>query len=160
MRKFIIAVIVCVLPALPANAYDELVRLWEGCDLYTSQSAAQAQENSSHGCGFTGARWILDRRAHQDWCTRGWSKKFIQPPGVLAAETQARTEALQKCRGCVQYAADGVEQNDSNNRRNCGGIGPRWHSDRGTHLRWCIGANAWDLQGEKSARQALLNQCR
>jgi hypothetical protein len=137
------AILLFLGPTSNANAQAECVN-------YADEAVTLARENEILGCGYTGGRWFTRVNAHSEWC---WKRSAFE----IAAEGQARALAIQKCRSCTQYAVHSVEQNDTNNRRNCGGTGPRWHSDRGTHLRWCIGANPWDLQGEKSARQALLS---
>ncbi len=60
---------------------------------------------------------------------------------------------------CDGYARQAVEQNDINERRNCGLKGSRWSENRAAHFGWCM---LFPKQAEKEAdaRKDELKDCR
>jgi hypothetical protein len=70
-----------------------------------------------------------------------------------SADAQGRRAA------CGDYAREAVEQNEANQRRNCGFEGPRWSSNEGGHLAWCL-ISPDGAERESAARREQLQGCR
>jgi hypothetical protein len=75
---------------------------------------------------------------------------LLSAPG---AEAQGGRQA------CGEYARDAVEQNEANERRKCGFEGPRWSSNEGAHLAWCL-ISPGGAEREAAARREQLQGCR
>jgi hypothetical protein len=62
------------------------------CDWYADQTMVQIASNIANKCGFTGLRWLDDKKAHHDWC-------FTMDPGFSAMknEIKIRDQMLKGC---------------------------------------------------------------
>lgn len=60
------------------------------CDWYAKTALKQQQENEQRKCGFTGANWSSDLKAHLAWCTAN--------PDQWRAEAQRREQQLATCK--------------------------------------------------------------
>jgi hypothetical protein len=89
---------------------------------------------------------------------------FTQCAAALAAvgfvATAAPEAGAQGRRAfCQDYAREAVQQNEANERRNCGFDGPRWSGNEGGHLAWCL-ISPDGAEREASARKEQLQGCR
>jgi hypothetical protein len=73
--------------------------------------------------------------------------------------TITTAEAQNRRAFCGDYAKEAVEQNESNQRRNCGFEGPRWSGNEGGHLAWCL-ISPDGAEREAAARREQLQGCR
>lgn len=60
------------------------------CDWYGSTAIKQQQENEKFKCGFTGAAWSSDLKAHLVWCGS-------VAPDVWKTSAQKRDQELAAC---------------------------------------------------------------
>lgn len=80
--------------------------------------------------------------------------------GMLTGIFNAQTAEAQGRRAvCQDYARQAVEENEINRRRNCGFEGPRWNSNEGAHLAWCL-ITPDGAEREAAARREQLQGCR
>jgi hypothetical protein len=61
------------------------------CNWYADTSLKQQQRNEQGKCGFTGAEWSSDRKAHLSWCG-------TQAPDTWRAAAQKREQMLAGCK--------------------------------------------------------------
>ena len=73
--------------------------------------------------------------------------------------TASGAEAQGRRAACGDYAREAVEQNETNLRRKCGFEGPRWNSNEGGHLAWCL-ISPDGAEREAAARREQLQGCR
>jgi hypothetical protein len=97
----------------------------------------------------------------------GTHEKGTEPPPVLQAPSgkPAPTLGKRKLKGsvfCQAYADNAVVAAIDNQNYNCGGTGPRWTTDRGAHLNWCMAlkGDQGPPNSEAAARNNLLVSCR
>ncbi len=60
------------------------------CDWYAKTALKQQQDNERLKCGFTGAEWSTDLRAHTTWCAG-------VAPDAWKAQAQKRDQQLVAC---------------------------------------------------------------
>ena len=60
------------------------------CQWYAQTALKQQQENERFKCGFSGAGWTIDLKAHLDWCGK-------VAPDVWKSEAQKRDQQLSAC---------------------------------------------------------------
>ena len=60
---------------------------------------------------------------------------------------------------CAAYANQAVMQQGRNLQNGCGFTGPRWGSNFGVHLTWCLGAPTSAINAERNARVNMLASC-
>lgn len=60
---------------------------------------------------------------------------------------------------CAAYANQAVLQQSRNLQNSCGFTGPRWGSNFGIHLTWCLGAPTSAINAERNARVNMLASC-
>jgi hypothetical protein len=82
------AVAVVSVIGLAAGAAGALA---DGCETYGKLALQQQKENESRKCGFTGAEWSSDLKAHIAWCA-GVS------PQEWQAKLQGRKQQLDECK--------------------------------------------------------------
>ncbi|MEL6745673.1 MAG: hypothetical protein AAFO68_09445 [Pseudomonadota bacterium] len=61
------------------------------CKLYAIQSAKQQKTNETKSCGFSGAGWTKDLKAHEAFCSS-------VAPTIWRAELTKRQKMLEKCK--------------------------------------------------------------
>ena len=127
------------------------------CRRYADQAVDQNRRNLQWGCGFIGNRWSNNWNGHYNWCL-----------GVSVAaansESQARTNALNRCQGttnrrCRRYADRAVNHNRRNLQWGCGFTGSRWSNNWNGHYNWCRGVSAAVANSEDRARVNALHSC-
>lgn len=62
------------------------------CNDYANQAVILASQNMSHGCGFTGLRWVTDYRTHYNWCLGA-------PMAAAVQERALRAQGVVACHG-------------------------------------------------------------
>ena len=62
------------------------------CQWYADQTMVQIATNIANKCGFTGLRWIDDKKAHYDWCAN-----FNPGLPAMMGEMEARKAQLKGC---------------------------------------------------------------
>jgi hypothetical protein len=60
---------------------------------------------------------------------------------------------------CAAYANQAVMQQGNNLQNSCGYSGPRWSSNFGAHLAWCLNAPTSVINAERNARINMLAAC-
>ncbi len=60
------------------------------CDWYAKTALKQQQENEQRKCGFSGANWSSDLKAHMSWCASN--------PDQWKSEAQRREQQLATCK--------------------------------------------------------------
>jgi hypothetical protein len=62
------------------------------CQWYADQTMVQIAMNIANKCGFTGLRWLDDKKAHYDWCFN------VNPPfSAMSNEIDIRKKMLKGC---------------------------------------------------------------
>jgi len=62
------------------------------CQWYADQTMVQIAMNIANKCGFTGLRWLDDKKAHYDWCFN------VNPPfSATSNEIDIRKKMLKGC---------------------------------------------------------------
>lgn len=62
------------------------------CEWYANQTMVQVATNIANKCGFTGLRWLEDKKAHFDWCFNA------NPPfSAMENEIDIRRKMLKGC---------------------------------------------------------------
>jgi hypothetical protein len=62
------------------------------CQWYADQTMVQIAMNIANKCGFTGLRWLEDKKAHYNWCFNA------NPPfGAMQNEIDIRKKMLKGC---------------------------------------------------------------
>jgi hypothetical protein len=87
IRSFVAIVVTAT--AIAAGAAPP-VAAQAACDWYGRQALKQQQDNLEKKCGFTGAEWSADMKAHMTWCTS-------VAPDVSKKAAQSRDAALAGC---------------------------------------------------------------
>jgi hypothetical protein len=153
------------------------------CRNYSTVANAEARDNVLLNCGGTGPRWGFGE-GHMAWCMAverecGGIYNLCDPASEtrqVRAETNARQEAIQQCRGkftpaqlaaCAAYAEKAVEQAKANDAKKCFTPGPRFSEDRDMHFSWCVGQIETDgvkmvllTKQESDAREAENIACK
>ncbi|MGA7544969.1 MAG: hypothetical protein WBW08_03960 [Methyloceanibacter sp.] len=62
------------------------------CQWYADQTMVQVATNTAKKCGFTGLRWLDDKKAHYDWCAN-----FKPGMDAMMNEMKARKNMLKGC---------------------------------------------------------------
>lgn len=62
------------------------------CQWYADQTMVQIAINVAKKCGFTGLRWLDDKKAHYDWCAN-----FNPGVPAMMGEMKARKSMLKGC---------------------------------------------------------------
>lgn len=62
------------------------------CRDYANQAVISATQNMSHGCGFTGLRWIANYQVHYNWCIGARYEDAVQ-------ERALRAQGIVACHG-------------------------------------------------------------
>lgn len=125
------------------------------CETYAKSAVSSNDDNMFYGCGFTDDKWSSDYMYHYKWCSHG--DNYLKFAGKGSG---ARKIALEKCRGCWNYAFQAVKQNDLNLAKKCNLTGPKWKSDFNYHNQWCLKGNNLNFtQGETNNRWDKLNKC-
>jgi hypothetical protein len=62
------------------------------CQWYADQTMVQVATNTAKKCGFTGLRWLDDKKAHYDWCAN-----FKPGMDAMMHEMKARKNMLKGC---------------------------------------------------------------
>ena len=62
------------------------------CQWYADQTMVQVATNTAKKCGFTGLRWLDDKKAHYDW----WAN-FKPGMDAMMNEMKARKNMLKGC---------------------------------------------------------------
>ena len=83
----ILAVVTALLPA-PARAQAN-------CQWYATTALKQQQDNERQKCGFTGATWSFDLKAHMAWCAN-------VAPEMWRQQAQKRDQDLAACAARVK----------------------------------------------------------
>lgn len=81
---------------------------------------------------------------------------------MIAIGMLAGTTMLAQAGGAVQcadYANRAVMQQGRNLQNGCGFSGPRWQSNFGAHLAWCLNAPTSAINAERNARFNMLAAC-
>lgn len=62
------------------------------CQWYADQTMVQIAMNIANKCGFSGLRWLDDKKAHYDWCFN------VNPPfSAMSNEIDIRKKMLKGC---------------------------------------------------------------
>ncbi len=77
---------------------------------------------------------------------------------IAIAFAPAAANAQNRAAFCNQYADQAVEQNEINERRDCGFSGPRWQSNRAAHFGWCM-IFPRQAEDEQKARTDQIREC-
>ncbi len=78
---------------------------------------------------------------------------------IALALTSVSASAQSRAKFCNSYADDAVEQNNTNEERDCGYSGSRWSDNRTQHFAWCM-IFPKQAKAEQDARQKQLRECR
>jgi len=78
---------------------------------------------------------------------------------IALALTSVSANAQSRAKFCNSYADDAVEQNNTNEERDCGYSGSRWSDNRTQHFAWCM-IFPKQAKAEQDARQKQLRECR
>ncbi len=135
------------------KARVDALNLCNACRGYAQQAIDQARFNRDNKCGNTGNRWGDYYEGHFNFCKSARKS-------TTDAEVKARTDALNRCNGCVGYGRQAVAQAQENINNRCGNSGNRWGTYYEGHLQWCMSVKKSTMDGEVKARTDALNHCR
>src|SRR5262245_56225816 len=124
----------------------------EQCNEYARQAMADQERNLHQQCGRVGNRWQGDHAAHYNWCRSADAR-------LVDREAKARTDRLNQCTGCGDYARQAVASQQLNMKQQCRLSGPRWQANETAHFNWCMSADPGSVDRESRARTDGLNQC-
>jgi hypothetical protein len=79
------------LVALGATGLASAAAAQANCDMYGKLALQQQKQNETSKCGFTGAEWSPDLKAHIAWCNS-------VGPDQWKAQLQKRNQQLEKCK--------------------------------------------------------------
>ena len=123
------------------QVYDELnqrnaqLRQCRRCDPYSTTAAEQGTKAGEMSCGvdLNHPHWSKDRQAHLRWCMASREE-------TVDAEERNRSEMFGLCEACQRYGNTAVAMALEAGQLKCKGLtGPRWTTDKGGHVLWCMG---------------------